>query len=533
MMKNTTRHPDYFRQVSLFFLLMLLSVIVLAQANPILKLPQRDNGTYLYSGSQILKGKLPYRDAWESKPPAIFYVNALGLYIGKGSRLGVWLLEFVTIMSAAYLGYTILQKLWGNRPALFGTLMWLYGLYKTLEGGNLTEEYSLPFIFLGMLAFLFSLEKPGKRWPDFLVGVTFAISFLFRPNNAMTQAAIVMTQILLCLVKRQYKLMFLRLGTMAAGAFMTIAIPVLYFWQNDLLLELYDATIAFNITYSETQIVSRLNPLQAGFLLLGASAWIALFGFILSFVQAVLSFRRDKSLDAITLFMLIGWLAVIPFSDPAHRCYAHYYMNWLPLVALSNGALFSVAQGKVFSKFRFGANNQGWDAWITLLLAVLILISGKTGTSYLRSFEQVSKRQGLIAGRRSMLALYVNNHTAPGELVYFWGGYPGENFMSQRDAPTPYLYYPLYLESDLSTRINDAFLQTMIDNKPVLIVDMNYARALSFDPEIRAAQLASGIDLSHLPENLENVYQFIEENYYLETVVDNRKIYRLYGTVQR
>src|SRR6185503_20182226 len=59
----------------LSFIVLALSVLV--QANPATRLPGRDNGFYLYIGEQIVHGKLPYRDAWESKPPAIFYLNAL------------------------------------------------------------------------------------------------------------------------------------------------------------------------------------------------------------------------------------------------------------------------------------------------------------------------------------------------------------------------------------------------------------------------------------------------------------------------
>jgi len=532
-MEQGRQLPFSYKQVVLILLLVLLTFMVLAQANPILKVPGRDNGTYLYLGSQILKGKLPYRDAWESKPPAIFYVNALGLYIGKGSRLGVWLLEFITIFAAGLISYFSLHKRWGAPPALFGLLVWYYGLFRTLEGGNLTEEYSLPFAFLGSLAFVLSLEQPGNRFPDLLIGMTFAASFLFRPNNAIIQSAIVLTQILLSLIKRRYQLLFLRLGTMAAGALIIFAIPVLYYWQKGLLQELYYAAIGFNVIYSETPIASHLNPLRSGFMLLGVSAWIALLGFVLSLVLMVYSYGKDRSLDEITLFMTIGWLAIIPFSDPANRGYTHYFMNWLPLIALSSAALFSILQTKLPIIAKLRTSSETLDMGALLILVVVIFITSRIGTSYLRSFDRLLGHNGLISGRRSTLSMYINKNTSPGELVFFWGGYPNENFMAQRDAPTPYLYYPLYLESDLSNRINDSFLQSFTTQKPILIVDMNYTRALSFDAEVRAAQLASGVDIFRLPKNFDRVCAFIEENYYLEEIVSGKKIYRLNGTGQR
>ena len=529
-MKLLTRYSTHIQKAILLSFLVLLSLIVVAQANPILKLPGRDNGTYLYIGSQILSGKLPYKDAWESKPPAIFYVNALGLWLGKGTRLGVWLMEFFAIFLATLISFILLQRLWKNQAALFGTLVWLYGLNRTLEGGNLTEEYSLPFSFLALLVFLYALEKPNLRFPDILIGTLFAINFLFRPNNTITQAAIALTLILLCFIQGNYRLLFFRLGALAIGALAVILIPVLYFWQEGALLEFYNATITFNITYSTTTIIANSNPLQSGFIILGASTWIAFAGFILSCAFLIRSIQTEKTTPPINLFLLVGYLAAIPLTDPASRAYSHYYMTWLPLIAMSSGYLYFIVQTQLFSRMRFFKDNEVRDNLVALFLTITMVITSGVGMNYFRALDRLSTHEGLKFGRRSAVARYVKNHTASDEMVYFWGGFPGENFMSQRDSPTPYLYYPLYLDSDLSDEINNAFLEDLMTQPPVLIIDMNYQRALSFVPDTRVAQLSSGVDFPYLPKNLYKVYDFIEENYYLESTIGSKKVYRLYGT---
>jgi hypothetical protein len=508
----------------------LLALIVIAQANPILKLPGRDNGTYLYLGDQILSGKIPYKDAWESKPPAIFYVNALGLWIGRGSRLGVWLVEFFTVFLAAFLGYSVLRRLWGNQAAIFGSLIWIYGLNRTLERGNLTEEYSLPFSFMALLIFLHAVEKPKLRLPDTMIGVLFAVNFMFRPDNAITSAAIVMTLILMCLIRYDFRLLIYRLGAMAIGALAVVLVPVFYFWQKNVLLEFYNATIGFNITYSNTPIVANVNPLRDGLWYLGASSWIALIGFLLACALLIVSIRKDKTIPPINLLIILGLVTVVPLTDPASRSYAHYYMTWLPLIAVSSGYCYSLFQSKLSAAIALFRDNAVRDNLMALFLTILIFVMSGVGGNYLRAIDRVLADEDLKFGRRSIISRYVNNHTAPSELVFFWGGFPGENFMSRRDSPTPYLYYPLYLESSLSDEINKAFLNDLLSHHPVLIVDMGYQRALSFDPATRTAQLASGVELPHLPKNLYTVYDFIEENYFLEATVDGKKVYRLHGT---
>ena len=96
----------------LFSLASLVITWLLAKANPFFYLPNRDNGYYLYGGRFILNGGLLYKNLWEERPPAMYYLNALGIWIGRDSRWGVWLIELVFLTLAAWLGYRLMKKLW-------------------------------------------------------------------------------------------------------------------------------------------------------------------------------------------------------------------------------------------------------------------------------------------------------------------------------------------------------------------------------------------------------------------------------------
>src|SRR5574338_310520 len=78
-------------------LLGLLVALVLAQANPLYQAPNRDGGLFMYMGDQLLEGKVLYTDIWDNKGPLIFYLNALGLFLGKGYRWGGWGLEVIFV----------------------------------------------------------------------------------------------------------------------------------------------------------------------------------------------------------------------------------------------------------------------------------------------------------------------------------------------------------------------------------------------------------------------------------------------------
>ena len=100
--------------------------------------------------------------------------------------------------------------------------------------------------------------------------------------------------------------------------------------------------------------------------------------------------------------------------------------------------------------------------------------------------------------------------------------------MSNRESPSAYLFYPLYVHSEISERISNQFLQDIITTRPVLIVDMKDNQALSLDPEERVQQIAAGYAWKYPPDNLKEFFRFVEENYYLEAMVGKRTVYRLY-----
>jgi hypothetical protein len=41
-------------------------------------LPGTDQGVFLYIGTETLSGSIPYRDVWDHKPPAIYYIKRWG-----------------------------------------------------------------------------------------------------------------------------------------------------------------------------------------------------------------------------------------------------------------------------------------------------------------------------------------------------------------------------------------------------------------------------------------------------------------------
>lgn len=525
-MKSTTYNlANSWRFFILTSTFAILALTILTQANPGTELPNRDYGFYAYIGKQVVKGQLPYQDVWESKPPAIFYLNAIALRIGRGSRWGIWLVEYIFLFAAILSSYQLIKKIWGTESALLGVVTWLWGLDFVLQGGNYTEEYPLVFHFISLLLFLKLIDSPGNRLNNLTLGLMLAFSFLFRPNNAIVETVVIFVLVCTLILHHKFRALLFSTFWITTGFLIPIIITSAYFAYHGLLQEMFEASILYNLTYSSTSLTSN-SPISVGFGYLNLSAWVALIGYVLVLFR--IKYYRGKPVFYLLIVILIGMPMAVYLSDPARRNYGHYFINWLPFIALLSGYAFHTIQEKLAG---FTKNIQTPALLpISLVLAVsmgIFVASGRAGL-YQKAMDRLI--HGPERELRSAISIYVENHTRPDEYVLFWATMPGENFMSRRNAPYSTLFYPMMVESEISDRLNEDFFEDIKRNIPVLIVDMGRLTIPSLDPQKRAEQRSAGIEWPYLPDNLEEVYTFIEENYYLEAVIKGKSIYRLYGT---
>ena len=343
---NHFRNIPIVSNILLALLIIVLSLIVLSQANPGLSLPDRDYGIFSYIGQQIVLGKLPYKDAWDHKPPAVFYVDALGLWAAHGLRWGIWAIEFICLAAAIWLSYILIKKLWGVFPALCAIAIWIFGLNITLQGGNITEEFPLPLHFLALILFLRLAKSPDNVWDGLLIGLAFSISFLFRANNAMVETAVVLTLWLIWIFQRNFRVLLRQMIWMAIGALIPILITSIYFWALGIFKAMFDASITYNIIYSETKF-NGASGLIAGLQNLGLAAWIGLIGYGIVLFLLIRQWRAKTKPSAMLIFLLIGCPFAVAVTDPAQRNYGHYFVNWLPFIALLTGLTFYTIQNLI------------------------------------------------------------------------------------------------------------------------------------------------------------------------------------------
>ncbi len=511
-------------EVSLLVITLVLgAMIVLSQANPLTTKLGHDSGNYAYAASQMLQGKTLYVAVWNSKPPGVFFINALALWLGHGTRWGIWAIEFFSLLSTAAIGFYALQRRFGKGPALLASLAWLTGLMLTLEGGNYTEEYSLLFSFVCLLIFILTTENSRSSWMNLAFGAACGTSFLIRPNAIGVPASIMLTWIILAFAEKHIWETTKRLIVIGCGASMPFLVVSLYFASQHAFLPFLEGSFLYNVSYSAGHS-NFASALSSGLLRLGPVAGIALVGVILA-ADSVRAQLRDRKIEPLLLWICVDSIIEIGMSGLSGRNYTHYLIVWLPWAAFACALVFN----KVFPAFVQWS--QKAFAWLPFLAsAALAMIYASTLGEYAQGFRQLAEQRSPVQYDEPV-ARYVNEHSQPEDTVLVWGDSAAVNFLARREAPAPCILYPLLVPSKITDRLSAEFYQSLQSEPPVLIVDPAPTDAHEQLVPLSATDPVKWLAVRgvYAPPHLAEVFAFIHENYEYKTEVAGVAIYQLKG----
>lgn len=233
-----------------------------------------DGTVFYFVGKSWYEGHLPYVELFDHKGPLTYLFNLVG-YAITGNRYGVWGLEVVSLFVTLVFVYRTfrlrLTRLWSIALTILSLLM----LTVTLEGGNLTEEYILPWLaasYYYSLRWLVRNTDGGNvdqaptsthnAWYSALYGATFGIALMTRPTNALGLVGPILLLLTILLLHKQWRNVLSNFAAGIAGI-LIITVPfVLYFHSNGALHDFWDAAFAFNFEYADRHVASPLASLK-------------------------------------------------------------------------------------------------------------------------------------------------------------------------------------------------------------------------------------------------------------------------------
>ena len=348
--------------------------------SPLFNITGVDSSMFYLMGKSWMEGYLPYVSLWDHKGPLIFFINGLG-HLLTGSKLGVFIIQTIHLSVFVYITFITFKRYFSNWASCGLTLTSLCWLVCSYEGGNLTEEYLLPYLALSIYLTCKWLDDfpeglvDHNPWNAFLLGLILGFSFLTRLTNALGSCGMMLGIGILLLMQKRWKNLCWNIAAYCLG-FLAISLPfILYFYMHGALNEMLFGAVLFNFS---NVIVTAEKDVAFG---LGAEAFIKFcilavnsLGLVL---VSLLLFFVDKSRRANALVWFCA-SAFLSFWFIKSNLSAHYRTIALPFFPV---LFYSVTQLKrPFPRFLSIAAACG-------LILIPVYMTGKKLFNYTKDFD--------------------------------------------------------------------------------------------------------------------------------------------------
>lgn len=278
-----------------------------------------DPAIFKQMGLALLRGKTLYVDYFDNKGCILYFIQALGLWLGGDF--------FILLMQTVSL--TITLVIWDKMLALYRNskqrliclgvaLVLLLCFY---QDGDLTEEWCLPFASYPILVYFRNLRS-GKviRYGEmFAIGICFGIITFIRVNNAAPFLGFIVFVWIQQFIKKDFRHFFKDLVCFFFGFIIITGACVLYFylkarWHG--VYEMVYATFISNFEYMTMKVEQQVMLYVAYSLFL-----------VLCIIQQIINSSKDKMI-LIPTMLSYGFFIL----SSGTRCFTHYLMAILPLV---------------------------------------------------------------------------------------------------------------------------------------------------------------------------------------------------------
>ena len=299
-----------------------------------------DSGTFACIGMAINKGKVPYCDIWEQKPPLVFRLNAKALKSGDGTFDAIRSQEREFAVLRAIIFFAIIMFAFRSPwVALASTLIMLHVFYAhpIFQQGNLTEEYATGYALCGILCVVLAASRSLVPFP-FVVIAGFCFSTAALCKEPFVLSCLPWLAYVALYGKRDRKSVAHRVWPFCLGAAIPLLVNWAFYLYNGAFLARLDA-ISFSFGYvgDAPASVSLLKRATGGIdavrQTIGSQSIVANVAFFVGFVSIFSAefVKKHKYLPIVSIFAVLFDFLGTEVS-PYHR--GHYYMQFVPSFSL-------------------------------------------------------------------------------------------------------------------------------------------------------------------------------------------------------
>lgn len=418
-------------------------------------------------------GYMPYRDSFDHKGPLLYLINFWGMKIS--SYRGTWVFEFIALFAAFALIYKIARLFCGRVFSCISVLASTHLLFQYYVGGNLVEEYAMPFLAVSLYIYLdYFINRKITRCRLVICGLGLGAICMLRPNMLSVWLVFSIAVLIDCIRRKESGnvwrfLLFFLLG------FCIIVLPIVIWLACNHAFEAFiQDYIIFNFIYS-----------AAG----KGMKWYAFF-----------TFFKTKDLlivTIITIYLLCGQenkilygsylvyiFCTVLFMGMAGRMAPYYGMVLVPMF------VFPIA--KLLSVFRSEPNAKSFEIIASVYILITVLPGWMGLMSNMMIIYQNRNEDNHSEFVESVCQVVVDN-TSEEDRISVCGSWDIIYLLSNRMHATRYSY--LFPAGRMLPSIMDEYFEQLEEEQPKIIV----------------------VSEGWLDENSHrDIYNFLEENQYEE-----------------
>ena len=437
-----------------------------------------DAGIFAYVGYAITRGKALYTEVWDNKGPLLYMIDALGILIHY--RYGLYLIELTALFSSVVILYKTANLFIPRGASVACAIISMLSLVTTLEGGNVSEDYAVPFTALAFYFIAKYLRNDFhlRKIEMMLVGMCISAVFMLRLNILAFLFCAVLGVIIILLKEKRYK----DLGSVflfAGLGFLVFTAPfVLYLIRKGALKACIDsAYLGVLGSFSPMKRSERLYNVNEMVLALAPSGTLFIIVLFVFFYLLRLLNRRNNTENKQTAFNSLctisfyGLIATLLANGLSGITSNHYFISFVPVLIIPSVFLAQyVLQYVKPERLKFRSLKKHFGSVVCCILVLMIGVSCvlQPSIQIFRNLKDPNKKS-----YQEQVYHYVAENSEPTDtvLVIGWAVAVSSYYGAKRMAASSYFYYANgRFSEEAKTDFANKIFEDVQKTKPKLIM---------------------------------------------------------------
>ena len=413
-----------------------------------------DSSVFKMIAFMIEKGYMPYRDSFDHKGPLLYAINYWGQMVAY--YRGVWVFEMVSMTLTFSVLYKIARLKAGISASIIVVLTATSMLFGFFEEGNLTEEYAMPFIAIGVYIFLDYLQNDNKSCMRIIAsGASMGAVCLLRPNMIAIWIVFGMAIFFFKMKKKAWKELSEFIFYFLVGLLAVMMPFVIWLSMNGALVDCIKDYIVFNAQYCSADGRSDFSAKWGSFFF-----WISKSVYVMAFVGIFYNLKKDVRLNA----TYIVYLLVNPlFMCMSGRFYGHYGMVMIPAVVYPLSLIAEDIEGISDRKIAGVIKTL-----VGIYLVSAILVPASLDTVKKIPINYAKRGQNQFDQTTKDVSKVITSLTTADECISVYGNRDIYYLWSRRKHATKYSYqFPI---GQVMPEIMEEYMQQLAKELPPVIV---------------------------------------------------------------